>query len=87
MPRISEFFGIVIAMYFDDHAPPHFHAINAEHEATFGLDTLRPGRLLAAPRGRARPGVGRRSQAGADVELGAVPCGKASRPHPAAGVE
>jgi len=40
MPRISAFFGIVIAMYHNDHAPPHFHAIYAEHEATFGIDTL-----------------------------------------------
>jgi hypothetical protein len=40
MPRISEFFGIVIAMYYNDHAPPHFHAKYAEHEATFSIDTL-----------------------------------------------
>ena len=26
MPQISRFFGIVIAMYHDDHQPPHFHA-------------------------------------------------------------
>lgn len=26
MPEISRFFGIVIAMYYNDHAPPHFHA-------------------------------------------------------------
>ena len=26
VPEISRFFGIVIAMYFKDHAPPHFHA-------------------------------------------------------------
>jgi hypothetical protein len=26
MPYISRFFGIVIAMYHDDHQPPHFHA-------------------------------------------------------------
>jgi hypothetical protein len=26
MPEISRFFGIVIRMYFLDHAPPHFHA-------------------------------------------------------------
>jgi len=40
MPRISEFFGIVIAMYYNDHAPPHFHARYAGHEATFRLDTF-----------------------------------------------
>ena len=26
MPEISRFFGIVITMYYDDHARPHFHA-------------------------------------------------------------
>ena len=26
VPTISRFFGIVIQMYFKDHAPPHFHA-------------------------------------------------------------
>jgi len=26
MPEISRFFGIVIRMYFNDHAPPHLHA-------------------------------------------------------------
>jgi hypothetical protein len=26
VPRISEFYGIVIEMYYGDHAPPHFHA-------------------------------------------------------------
>ena len=27
MPRVSEFYGIVIAMSYNDHEPPHFHAI------------------------------------------------------------
>jgi hypothetical protein len=26
VPRISEFYGIVIEMYYADHPPPHFHA-------------------------------------------------------------
>ncbi|WP_373515867.1 DUF4160 domain-containing protein [Persicitalea sp.] len=26
MPEISRFFGIVIRMFYNDHAPPHFHA-------------------------------------------------------------
>jgi len=26
MPEVSRFFGIVITMYHQDHAPPHFHA-------------------------------------------------------------
>jgi hypothetical protein len=40
VPRISSFYGITIAMYFDDHAPPHFHAIYSEHEASFRLGDL-----------------------------------------------
>jgi hypothetical protein len=40
MPRISEFFGIVIAMYYNDHAPPHFHARYAEHEAEIEIASL-----------------------------------------------
>lgn len=26
MPELSNFLGIVIMMYFNDHNPPHFHA-------------------------------------------------------------
>jgi hypothetical protein len=26
VPIVSAFFGIIVRMYFDDHAPPHFHA-------------------------------------------------------------
>lgn len=33
MPTISEFFGIVIRMYYRDHAPAHFHAYYGEYEA------------------------------------------------------
>ena len=40
MPRVSEFFGIVIAMYFNDHSPPHFHARYAEHEALIAIESL-----------------------------------------------
>jgi hypothetical protein len=34
MPELSRFLGIVIAMYYDDHAPPHFHAKYGEYEIT-----------------------------------------------------
>jgi hypothetical protein len=40
VPRISEFFGIVVTMYYNDHAPPHFHARYAEHEAQLEIDSL-----------------------------------------------
>lgn len=40
MPEICRFFGIVIAMYFEDHAPPHFHATYGDSEACFDIRTL-----------------------------------------------
>ena len=40
MPELSRFYGIVIQMYFDDHQPPHFHAIYAGHKAVFDIETL-----------------------------------------------
>lgn len=33
MPGTSATFGIVVSMYFADHAPRHFHARYGEHEA------------------------------------------------------
>ena len=39
MPRISEFYGIVIEMYFRDHPPPHFHARYAGEEAIVDIET------------------------------------------------
>ena len=32
MLEISRFLGIVIAMYYRDHAPSHFHEIYGEYE-------------------------------------------------------
>jgi hypothetical protein len=32
VPEISRFLGIVIAMFYSDHAPPHFHARYGAHE-------------------------------------------------------
>ena len=40
MPTVSRFFGIVIAMFFDDHEPPHFHARHADGRARIRIDTL-----------------------------------------------
>lgn len=37
MPIISRFLGIIIAMYWDDHAPPHFHAKYGEYEITVNI--------------------------------------------------
>jgi hypothetical protein len=41
MARISEFFGIIIFMYLNDHNPPHFHAISGDHQAVFSIPQLK----------------------------------------------
>jgi hypothetical protein len=52
VPRISQFYGIVIEMYFSDHPPPHFHARYGGEEATVVIETGEvldgslPGRAL-----------------------------------------
>lgn len=40
MPTLSFFYGIMIQMFWDDHAPPHFHATYAEYEALINIQTL-----------------------------------------------
>lgn len=47
MPTICEFFGIVIRMYYEDHNPPHFHAIYGEYQVLIDIETLQilQGRL------------------------------------------
>lgn len=51
MPTISTFYGILIQMFWNDHAPPHFHALYAEHEVLIDVRTLEvmEGQM---PRGR-----------------------------------
>ena len=40
MPTISQFFGIIIQMFWREHAPPRFHALYGEHEALIDIRTL-----------------------------------------------
>jgi hypothetical protein len=40
MPELSRFYGIVVYMYPNDHAPPHFHAEYAGGEVLIDLRTL-----------------------------------------------
>ena len=41
MPEICRFLGIVVKMWYEDHAPPHFHARYGDREAKFALSPLR----------------------------------------------
>jgi hypothetical protein len=40
LPKLSEFFGISIYMYWGDHAPPHFHARYGGDKASIGIEDL-----------------------------------------------
>jgi hypothetical protein len=40
MPTISTFYGLLIQMFFRDHAPPHFHVKYAEHKAVIDIQGL-----------------------------------------------
>lgn len=50
MPEISRFFGIVIKMFFDDHAPPHFHVEYGGEKAVFDFRALIVIRGSLSPR-------------------------------------
>jgi hypothetical protein len=41
MPEVSRFFGIIIAMFFDEHNPPHFHARYGSDRAAIEIRSLR----------------------------------------------
>jgi len=51
MPTISQFYGITIRMYVDDHLPPHFHAYYGEQAAKIDIETLHvsEGKLRRRP--------------------------------------
>ncbi len=40
MPEISRFFGIVIAIFYDDHNPPHIHVRYGGDKASIAIRDL-----------------------------------------------
>ncbi|HEX5245048.1 MAG TPA: DUF4160 domain-containing protein [Tepidisphaeraceae bacterium] len=40
MPVVSHFYGVSIRMYYNDHAPPHFHAVYREDELLVGISPI-----------------------------------------------
>ncbi|MFO7633328.1 MAG: DUF4160 domain-containing protein [Caldilinea sp.] len=40
MPEISRFYGIIIAMYYNEHGLPHFHAKYGGQTAVFTISDL-----------------------------------------------
>jgi hypothetical protein len=39
MPEITRFYGIIIKMFFDDHNPPHIHALYGEYNSLINIAT------------------------------------------------
>jgi hypothetical protein len=50
MPEISRFFGIIIAMFYNDHSPPHFHVRYGEQKAIVAISSLSLLRGELSPR-------------------------------------
>jgi hypothetical protein len=50
MLEISRFFGIIVAMYYGDHAPPHFHVRYGEQKAIVAITSLTLLRGRLSPR-------------------------------------
>jgi len=40
MPVICRFYGIIITLYYNEHNPPHFHAIYGEFSAEVDIRNL-----------------------------------------------
>ncbi|MCC6208819.1 MAG: DUF4160 domain-containing protein [Gammaproteobacteria bacterium] len=38
MPELSRFFGIVVAMFYKEHLPPHFHAKYEGNQVSIRID-------------------------------------------------
>lgn len=41
MPEISRFLGIIIMIFYKDHAPPHFHARYSDKSGIFSILDLK----------------------------------------------
>ena len=50
MPEISRFFGVLISMYYNDHAPPHFHVRYGSQKALVSIHDLSVLRGHLSPR-------------------------------------
>jgi hypothetical protein len=40
MPEVSRFYGLVIKMFHNDHAPPHFHVEHGDDQVVIAIENL-----------------------------------------------
>ena len=82
MPTISIFYGIVIQMYWNEHAPPHFHAIYGDAKATIDINSLTVGEgSLPTTSDSTCPGLGEIASSGIARRLGLVQCQETAESH------
>ena len=86
MPRISEFYGIVIAMYYAEHGVPHFHALYAGEDASIAIESLDVLAGSLPDRAMRSSGNGPRSTELNSRRTGLRPRRSAARTHPTARV-
>ena len=53
MPEISRFYGMVIAMYYNDHAAPHFHVRHDKQKAVVGIEPVELLKGKLSPKAKA----------------------------------
>jgi phosphomannomutase len=41
MPEVCRFYGIIIAMFFEEHNPPHFYARYGRNRVAIGIEDFR----------------------------------------------
>jgi hypothetical protein len=58
MPELSRFYGIIIRMFYGDHASPHFHAAYQGEEIKVSINTLEVRRRHESARAGAGPRMG-----------------------------
>jgi hypothetical protein len=51
MPEISRFLGIIIAMFYREHNPPHFHVRYNEYKAVIAMNDLSISEGKLPPKG------------------------------------
>jgi hypothetical protein len=75
LPEISQFFGIVVAMFYSDHPPPHFHVRYARQRAVVDIATLSmiEARCRRVP--SAQSSSGPRSTGTSSGPIGSLPAG------------
>jgi hypothetical protein len=80
MPEISRFLGIVIAMVYNDHPPPHFHVRYGGQRAIIDRHPRRAGRCAVAACAWLGGGVGFAAPERASRQL--RPCAPPCTPEP-----